>query len=133
MKPSPKEYAEALCEILDEVSEDGVSEVLKVFAETLVRNGDAKRSEDILKTFSKEWDRKNGVIKIEVVTSYDLSDDVIEKLRKYISLATKAQKVEFIYKIDSSILGGIVLNYEDKILNASLKKDIKNLKEAIRS
>lgn len=132
MKFSPKQYAEALNELLEMANEDQVSDVLKEFSKLLIENGDFKKIDEILEIFKSDWDKKRGVIEAEVTSVYDLSDEVVNVLKKYVSLRTDASSVSFNYKEDKEILGGLVVKYQDKILDLSLKKNINDLKECLQ-
>lgn len=132
MKFSSKQYAEALYELLEMATEDQFSDVLKEFARFLVENGDYVKIDEILKIFAEDWDKKRGIIKAEVTSVYDLSHEVSNVLKNYISSKTNASSVNFQYKEDKEILGGLVLKYQDKELDLSLKKSINDLKECIK-
>lgn len=133
MKFSPKQYADALYELLEIASEDQVHDVLKEFSKLLIENGDFKKIDQILDIFISEWDKKRGVVKAEVTSVYDLSDELVNLLKKYVSLRTDASSVNFDYKENKEILGGLVVKYQDKVLDLSLKKNIKDLKDCIKN
>ena len=133
MKFSPKQYADALSELLEIANEEQVPEVLKEFSKLLNENGDLKKIDQILYFFGSDWDKKEGIVKAEVTSVYDLSDDVNYVLRKYVSLRTNATDIYFQYKEDREILGGLVLRFQDKVLDLSLKKNIRDLKESIKN
>ncbi len=133
MRSSPKHYAEALCEVLDAVEEDQVPEVLDKFVEVVAENGDIKKMEDILVDFGKEWDKREGLVEAKLTTAHKTSEDLIRALEDHIKLKTGASRVELEHEVDEAILGGAVVEYKDKVLDLSLKKDIKELREAMRS
>ncbi len=133
MKFKSKQYAEALYELLEFAPEEKTSEVLEKFVETMFENGDFGKMDEILEIFGKEWDRKEGVVGAKIVTAYEISEEAVEVLREYIISRTGASRVDVRNEIDEEILGGAIVEYEDKVLDASLKKDIKELKELIVS
>jgi F-type H+-transporting ATPase subunit delta len=132
MKFSPKQYADALYELLETTSEEQVSDVLREFTKLLDKNGDLNKIDQILDIFESDWDKKEGFVKAEVSSAYRLSDEVIDVLKKYVSLKTKAKSINFQYKEDEEMLGGLVLRYQDKVLDLSLKKNLSDLKESIQ-
>ncbi len=91
---------------------------------------DNDRESEILKLrdeFKEEIDRIKNIQKVTIVSSTELSsqikDKVInifkEKLKKDISLQENT---------DSAILGGIIIKYDDLVIDGSLAKDLKKLK-----
>ncbi len=132
MKFSPKQYSDALYELLEMANEEQVSDVLKEFIKLLDQNGDIKKIDQILDIFESDWDKKEGVVKAEVTSVYGLSDELIDVLKNYVSSKTDAKSINFQYKEDEELLGGLVLRYQDKVLDLSLKKNLGDLKESIQ-
>lgn len=132
MKFSPKQYSDALYELLEIANEEQVSDVLKEFIKLLDQNGDIKKIDQILDIFESDWDKKEGVVKAEVTSVYGLSDELIDVLKNYVSSKTDAKSINFQYKEDEELLGGLVLRYQDKVLDLSLKKNLGDLKESIQ-
>lgn len=131
MKITPKQYALSLYEATDETRKDGLDEILKNFTSLLARNNDLKLADKIEKEFIKLWDEKKGSAKVEVTTVGKLNKDIKEKLSANIMKWLDKSEVEIEEKIDKDILGGIVVKYEDVIVDGSLRKKIALLKQEL--
>ncbi len=73
---------------------------------------------------------KQGKAKIKVSSAYGLKDaelKLVAKLAKCLS----DQEVEFEQKIDNSLIGGVVLRHQDKLIDLSIRKKINKLNEAL--
>lgn len=69
-----------------------------------------------------------GILKGIVHVTCTLSDDQIKKLENKLSTSTGKQVV-LSQKIDPSIIGGMVVNLGDKVIDSSLKKKLNDMKE----
>ncbi len=74
-----------------------------------------KRREDKLKT-------------IQISTSHEFDEKVIEKIKKHIE---KEGDEKFETSVDSSLIGGFVIKGKNKIVDASLKRNLQFLRESL--
>lgn len=129
MKFTPKHYATNLFNLVDGKKAEEVNVVLKSFVEVLAENNQIAKAKSIIEEFSKVWNREKGIIEAEIVSANELDEEMIEELKGYIAKESGRKKVEVITKIDKDILGGVVIKYEDQILDGSLKTKLVELKE----
>ena len=78
----------------------------------------------IIAEFEKYAKKKSGIIELEITSARKLSDTTLNHIKKIFG-----EQVESIEKIDGEILGGVKIKMEDKILDASLKTQLLNLKQ----
>ncbi len=74
--------------------------------------------------------RQQGKVKIKVSSFYALKDSelkLVAKLAKQLS----DQEVELEQKVDSGLIGGVVLRYQDKLIDLSLRQKLNKLNEAL--
>ena len=75
---------------------------------------------------------RNNILEVTACTTQPLSDRLKNKLTdKLASLSGK--KIVLIEKIDSSIMGGIVLSYGNSRLDASVRMRLENMRRSINS
>ncbi|SMO53991.1 ATP synthase F1 subcomplex delta subunit [Balnearium lithotrophicum] len=88
----------------------------------------------LLKEFSEEFekfaDARLGVVKAEITSATELDSEVLEKIKAKIEEIFK-KKAEVTVKIDPSLIGGFIVRVADKVLDASVKTQLENLKKAI--
>lgn len=132
MSFTPKQYANALYKILEEAKEEQFSDVVDSFARLMVENGDSNNIEEIVNNFQEIWNDNKNIVEAEIITVHELNEGMMDILRDYIKTTTGASEVFLEQKVDESILGGVVIKYKDKILDASLKKEIQELKKHIK-
>jgi F-type H+-transporting ATPase subunit delta len=132
MKVSPKHYATALYEITENSSKEETEALAKKFAEVVFKQGDASKTDDILKQFEKMWNEKNNVVKVEVVSAHKVSEKELQKIKQHILKKTNAKEVEVEEVIDKKVLGGVIIRYNDYIINSGVRKKIKEFTKTIK-
>lgn len=125
-KNTPKQYAVALHQTTAGLSGKPLEEVLKQFVLLLARDHNLKQANSIINEFIHYSKKAEGIAEIEITTAGNLDEKTIENIKK-----SFGDKVEATIKIDKTILGGIKIRTEDRILDASLKTQLLKLKESI--
>ncbi|PIT94715.1 ATP synthase F1 subunit delta [Candidatus Falkowbacteria bacterium CG10_big_fil_rev_8_21_14_0_10_39_9] len=131
MKISDRQYAESLLLAVSSQSESEGRSSLDNFAIIMRENLDLNRLDAILAIFSKLWDKSQGELAVEFTGARAISTDVRSELEKYLQTRTGAKKIVLTEKVDTTILGGFVLRYEDRVLDASLKQNLVDLKNSM--
>jgi F-type H+-transporting ATPase subunit delta len=132
MKITTEKYARALFESLKNVDEpEKVNLLIKNFISLTVKNNDFYQIDKIFKDFKKKWDQEFRLIKAEVKSVYPIGSDLEKTILDYIKKESKMSQVEIENKIDKEILGGVVIKYDDKIFDASLKTKLNRLRESL--
>ena len=126
---SAKKYAGALYEALvGKESREEIDQVLKNFADLLIRKNDLSKLDLVIQEFFKLWNQRKGVVESEVVSARELDEETLEILKSFIKdLSGKAQ-VNIDNRLDRNVLGGVVIKYQDKIIDGSLRSRIEELR-----
>ncbi|MFW5888395.1 MAG: ATP synthase F1 subunit delta [Patescibacteria group bacterium] len=128
MKITPKKYAQVLYELTEGKNKKEIKDILENFAGFLVDNRDISKADKIIDQFGKIWNKKNRTVEAKAVTSTETDEQTLAVIENYIKNISNARKVELKHEIDKRILGGVVIRYEDKLIDAGLKTQVKNLK-----
>lgn len=131
MKISLKKYAEALAVVLEKEKDSGqaaqkINNILKLLA----RRKQSRLIKGLPEVFRKIWLEKQKKVELTATTPYESSEEDLKDLTKLIK--DVLQKEVFIKnKVDKNIIGGIKLEFDDYIVDATLATDLKNLKQKI--
>lgn len=128
MKISPKQYAEALLETVDGKKAGEVKEAIKRFVEILHNNNDISKFGKIVKKFYQIWNAKKGIVEAEIVSANELDKEILKLLNSYIVKLSGAKEVIINKKVDKNIIGGVVIKYNDMVVDGSLKNKLIELK-----
>jgi len=127
---TPKQYAAALYNSLSEASDKEHDKILDRFVGVLRANralGMAGRIEEEFRRYDNE---AKGVRLAEVTSARELTKEeeqkIVSELNRYV-----AGKAEIKKKVDEGLLGGIVIKLEDEIIDGSLRRRLKELKERL--
>ncbi|SMP10721.1 ATP synthase F1 subcomplex delta subunit [Desulfurobacterium pacificum] len=88
----------------------------------------------ILREFVSELeslvDARLGIVKAEITSATELDDDTLEKIKAKIE-ELFGKKAEISVSLDPSLIGGFIVKVADKIIDASIKTQLENLKKVI--
>lgn len=84
----------------------------------------------ITSAFSDLCNERLGIAEITVTTAFPLTEQQREKIKKKMAEVTH-KKIEMTEKTDSSLVGGIVVDYGDTRMDGSVKTRLENLKESL--
>lgn len=132
MKISAKKYAQILYSSLEKEPKNK-TEVLAGFAALLSQNNDLSKEKKIMDEFGKIWNREKGIVEAEVITSVQISKSALSNIKDVILKLSGAKEVSVLHKEEPEILGGAVIKFGDKIIDASLKTKLFELKQKISS
>jgi F-type H+-transporting ATPase subunit delta len=80
--------------------------------------------------FDELWKHENRRIDVTVTSAVELEPAVVEKVGEEIERQT-GQKVELASRVDGEILGGIVLQVGNKVLDASIRSRLEKLRKSV--
>lgn len=128
MKYKPRELASLLLSVTENVSRHDLPVQIDKFLACLKKINALGMLPRILNSFDKEWNKKYGVVRIEVCSAEPLLKAFSEKINEAVGGETEIKE-----HLDRSLLGGIKLMIDDLLIDASLKRRIENLKQTISS
>ncbi|HVT89009.1 MAG TPA: ATP synthase F1 subunit delta [Tepidisphaeraceae bacterium] len=84
----------------------------------------------ISESYDELLDEQLGKIEVDVTVPAKLSSEQFEEVRKKVSAALKKDAVVHQY-VDESLIGGLVLRVQDKLIDASVKTQLRAMKEQL--
>jgi F-type H+-transporting ATPase subunit delta len=84
----------------------------------------------IRRHFDELWKQENRRIDVTVTSAVELDPTVVEKVGEEIERQT-GQKVDLASRVDAEILGGIVLQVGNKVLDASIRSRLEKLRKSV--
>lgn len=103
---------------------------LRSFIKVICENGRAYMILPIMRQFLKMADREMGIATGVVFSTEPMKESELKEVEKAISKKT-GLNVELTNEIDKSLLGGIKVVINDKVLDGSLSSALNGLKESI--
>lgn len=125
-KNSNKQLAEALYQITRGLKGEKLTQALRGFVALLMRAHKLKQATRVIAEFVKHSKKQEGIVEIEVTTAHNLDDGTMSQIKKCFGSTVEETSV-----IDKDVLGGVKIKTDDKILDASLKTQLINLKKSL--
>jgi ATP synthase F1 delta subunit len=109
---------------------EGAEEELVNFLELLAEKHRMPVIFRIRRHFDELWKRENKKIDVTVTSATELDPEVVKQIGKEIEEQT-GQSVELSSKVDDSVLGGLVLQVGNMVLDASIRNRLEKLRKSV--
>jgi F-type H+-transporting ATPase subunit delta len=126
---SPVVTADKKNSILEAITAGKVGEITSSFNKLLVAKGREFELPEIVNAVIEQYNTIKGIHKVKLTTAVELSDE----LKK--SISDKAAKdgglglVELETKVEESLIGGFVLEFNNNLVDASIARDLRDIKK----
>lgn len=128
MKFSSQQYAQALFDSISETSPKDHDLILNRFVKILAENGDLAKYDQIELEYAKIDRKSKGIEEVDITFALEHNKKILDELNTVIK-----GKAEFKTKIDEGIVGGVVVRVEDTLIDASVKTQLNNLNQELKS
>jgi len=108
----------------------GADPELLNFLELLIEKQRMPEVFRVRRHFEELWKEENRRIEVTVTSAIELDPAVVEKVGEEIERQT-GQKVDLSSRVDGEILGGIVLQVGNKVLDASIRTRLEKLRKSV--
>jgi F-type H+-transporting ATPase subunit delta len=125
---SPIVKSEIKKSVLSEIFKNKISNDSLGFIKFVIDKNREDILDSIIEKFLELRDEKLGLVRVEVRTSFDFTDEQKEKLRKRLeSILNKKAHLKFI--VDNTIVGGFIAKVGDTVYDASIKHQLELLRK----
>lgn len=111
---------------------EGVDPLVKNLVSLLVTRGVARLMHDVQVAYNRLVDTHRGRQQVEVTSAVPLSDQELERITRFASNLIH-KEVVVTTQVDESILGGVVIQIGDQLLDGSTRSRLEELRKQIRS
>lgn len=123
VKPTTKE------KILDAVVAGRISNITATFIKLLVNKNRENVLPEIANAFIEQYNTLKGIYKIKLTTATPVGDDVKEYIINKVKSSTPIQNIELETVVKDELIGGFTLEMQDKLVDASILRDLKDIKK----
>jgi F-type H+-transporting ATPase subunit delta len=109
---------------------EGADPELVNFLELLIEKNRMTEIFRIRREFERLWKEENKRIDVTVTSAVELDSAVVEKIGEEIERQT-GRTVELASRVDDGILGGIVLQVGNMVLDASIRNRLEKLRKSV--
>ena len=117
-------------QILDATFEGKIDENILSFLKLLTERGRISLFNACYEEFFLLYNAKRSTLVVEVTSAVELTNEEKEKIKAKLESKFKL-KVQLECVVDSSILGGLIIKTDDTIIDGSLKRKLRDVKDVI--
>ena len=117
--------------IVEDTFTGRISDDLLGLLVTVVDKGHIINIKDILKHFIKKKKKKKNIGEASVISAIALSDEQKSNIEKRLLETTSYNEIETTYAVDKSLIGGLVIRIEDRVVDSSIKTKLDKLSKTL--
>ncbi len=127
MLRSPVIRHEKKREVLDRIFSAKVNKLTMAIIDILTKKNREPLLPTIAKEFHNAYNQFNGIGKAYVTTTISMDSQLRSEIESIVKKLSAKSSVELHEKVDSSLIGGFILNVGDQQIDASIKSKLKAL------
>ena len=124
---NPRFSKEEHLDIISNVFKGRLSEDLYGFLELLVQKNRYNELDDILDYFIGKVKEYQGIGQAYVTTAVELDENEKKQIKDKLLATTKYSAMEIDYKVDKSLIGGMVIRIKDRVVDSSIKSKLERM------
>jgi F-type H+-transporting ATPase subunit delta len=122
---STQEKADGLGRVLE-----GADELVVNTLRLLIENHRMPAVHRIRRAFNRLWEDENKLLPVQITSAVALDEAVTQRVGEEIGRQT-GRRVELTTKVDERVLGGLVLQVGNQILDASIRNRLERLRKQV--
>ena len=126
---SPIIKADQKNSIINAITKDKVSLLTHSFTNLLVKKAREAALPEMATAFIEQYNAIKGIHQVTLTTAVDVSDEMKKSIEDKVKAENKFLSVELTTKTDERLIGGFVLEFNNNLLDASIARDLKDIKK----
>ncbi len=126
---SPIIKADKKEKILEAVTTGKVSALTAAFNKLLVIKGRESELPEIITAFIDQYNKIKGITKATLTTAVELGADVKKAIESKLASEAQLSNVQLSTKVNEALIGGFVLEFEGKLVDASVARDLRDIRK----
>ncbi|THH41654.1 ATP synthase F1 subunit delta [Neolewinella litorea] len=126
----PSKKQAVLTQLLEKAKADKLT---RLYVKLLIDKGREVDMLGILKEFNEQYKRLKNISTVQLTSAAPLTAATLEAIKQQlISSGMTEDRIELHTKIDPDLIGGIILEFDGKVYDASVAHKLKNMKDELR-
>jgi F-type H+-transporting ATPase subunit delta len=115
--------------ILLALTKGKISEITTAFNKLLVKKGREGDLPEIAVAFVEQYNSMKGIHVVKLATATELTSELKAAIESKVSKAQGFPTIELETIVDEKLIGGFVLEFDNKLVDASILNDLKVIKQ----
>lgn len=130
MRLTVTQYAQALEELGNDSSSD-VANITQNFFGLLKRRGELGIAPLVVAQMERNRENREGILRVKAVTAHPVSPDTRGTIDRLAARVFPEQTLQFEYETDKRVIGGVRLETDERLYNATIASKIVTLKKVL--
>ncbi len=130
---SPIIKADKKQKIVEAVAKSNIGEIMQGFIRLLIIKGREAHLPEMLTEFVLLYKKHNDINTVTLTTAVPVSDAIKNSIIAQVKKAAGVEKVELEEKVNPDIIGGFVLEMGDKMVDASIAYDLREVAKQFKN
>jgi len=126
---SPVVKADKKNEIVSAILKGKVDGITEAFMKLIINKGREFFLSEIAAAFVRQYKKQNNISEVSLTTSEALSEDILNTLKEKIQQKLPGQTIDLKTQVDPSIIGGFILEANNNLFDASVLRDLNDIKK----
>lgn len=130
MLRSPVVKADTKEKVFNQLFKGKYDEMTMAFLQILLRKGREAQLAEIANEYITQYKFIKHISRVKLVTASKLSDEAVKSIHDKLLASTSTDKnVELVTEVDPDLIGGFVIEFEDRLYDASIAHKLEELKK----
>ncbi|MCO5234822.1 MAG: ATP synthase F1 subunit delta [Chitinophagaceae bacterium] len=130
---SPVIHGDKKSDIIDAITKNNISSVTTAFTKLLIKKGRENILPEIIHAFIEQYYHLKGIHKVKLTTAEPVSDTLKKAIEEKVKKDAGLPEVELETMVKKELIGGFVLEFDNKLVDASILRDLKDIQKQFRS
>ena len=117
--------------IIRKIFEGNVNDMTYKFMELVTKKRRESDLHDIFAAFITQYNVIKGITPVKLTSAVKLDAPLVQNIINSLKVKEKLATVELRETVDEDIIGGFILQYDDKMLDNSVSRSLNNLKTVV--
>lgn len=124
---SPIVKADLKIKAVNAVTAGKISEMTTAFTSLMINKSREAVLPEVISSFIQQYKANKNIHSVKLTTATAVSDEVKNAIIAQVKQTSNMQNIELETIVDPNIIGGFVLQAGDKLIDASISYDLKNI------
>ncbi len=115
--------------IITAVTKGNIGELTTAFIKLLVVKGRESDLYEISGAFINQYNEIKGILTVKLTTAVAISDTLKQSIETKVNDTNASGSVELETAVDDKLIGGFILEFDNKLVDASILRDLKDVKK----
>lgn len=130
---SPVINADKKNSIVNAITKDKVEGLTSAFNKLLIQKGRESILPEIINAFIDQYNTIKGIHKVKLATAEPISEELKKAIEQKLKTDAALPTIELETVVKKELIGGFVLEFDNKLVDASILRDLKDIQKQFRS